>query len=47
MLHIISLWKSQTNESLNKLHSIICQILNSNTLWPFIKKVQQNHIPFW
>ena len=38
IVHTILWWKFQTNESFNKSHSIIHQILTLKTLWIFTKK---------
>ena len=46
-LHIILLWKFQTNENFNKSNLIIHQIMNFKTLWIFIKNVLQNHTIFY
>ena len=39
--------KIAQNESFNKLHLIIHQILIFKTLWIFIKNILQNQILFW
>ena len=46
-VHIILLWKFQTNESLSKLHLIISQTLNLTILWLFTKNAWKNHILFF